>query len=536
MKCENPVTAKLLIDLHQSTHSFNVITMPYVQAAISTPLMDDSPYFSPRKRRSQQILGNMEQLMSELYRKAWDHEWNHVASILSMYPEEASYVHEDGTTALHLAIMSRTGYVINDEIVQRKAPLALIEQLLQAYPAAATTVCRTNTYSPLAYACLVVAKNCDLVDEECMVRLLIKYSPECTKVTTSGSLSALDIHIVSYSQKHQDVVEEDPLSGRTNTGVLRTLLEHDPSLARVRISRDKVSGAVELLYRSNANAFLEVVSLDEIKKKRKNNSKRNLQESKAIISEITKWWVWRWVILLLKYGTLPHKKRGARFFALQAAAGLVGCPLPVLTLAMTAFPDQVQQADEMYGDDGNLPLHEVCAWPCEYDCTSTDPVISSRKGMAIAGLLLEFPEAAHTRNRHLQTPLELAVSSGTTWDIGVRKICRAYQEAVCVQSQRTGLFPFMTAAVAAGEISRHQQPLPSSKRSLMTHLKNLAKQDLQSVRTIYGLLRANPLVLINCFLSDTRDEDKLTGFSPQTKELWASTNFGDSQHGSWTQF
>jgi hypothetical protein len=511
--------------------------MPHVKAAISTPLMDDSPYFSPRKRRSSpQMLGNMEKTMTDLYRKAWEHQWESVASILSKYPEEARCIHEDGTTALHLAIMSRTGYVINEDVVQRKASLGLVEELLKAYPEAATTVCSTNTYSPLAYACLVVAKDCDLVDEEAMVRLLLRYSPECTKVTTSGSLSALDIHIVSYSQKHQDIVEEDSLSGRTTTGVLRALLEHDPSLARVRISRDQVSGAVELLYRSNANAFLEVVSLDDIKNKRKPNGRRNSKESKAIISEITKWWVWKWVILLLKYGTLPHKKRGARFFALQAAAGLVGCPVPVLTLAMNAFPDQVRLVDEMYGDDGNLPLHEVCAWPCEYDCTSTDPVISSRKGMAIAGLLQEFPDAAQTSNRHLQTPLELAVSSGTTWDIGVRKLCRAFPEAVCIQSKRTELFPFMTAAVAAGEISSHQQPLPSSKRSLMTHIKNLAKQDLQSVRTIYGLLRANPLVLINCFFDGNNEEDKLTGFSPQTKELWASTNFGDSQHGSWTKF
>jgi hypothetical protein len=477
----------------------------------------------------------MEPVMTELFLRSREHQWESVKAILRKYPEEAAYVHSDGTTALHMAIMSRTGYVMNGEIEQRKAPLETIEELLKAFPDAAMQVCRTNTYSPLAYACFVVEKDCDLVDAEAIVRLLIKYCPECTKVTTSGSLSALDIHIVSYSQNHQDVVEENPYSGRTNTGVLRTLLEHDPSLARVRIARDKVSGAVELLYRSNANAFLEVVSLDDIKKKTKRRSTGDYDDSKAVISEVTKWWVWRWVILLLKYGTLPHKKRGARFYALQAAAGLVGCPLPVLTLAMHAFPNQIRQADEMYGDDGNLPLHEVCAWPCEYDCTSTDPVISSRKGTALAALLQVHPEAAKVSNRHLETPLELAVSTGTTWDIGVRKICRAYPDAVCLQSKRTGLYPFMTAAVASGEISRQQRPLPSSKRSLMTHLKNLAKQDLQSVRTIYGLLRANPFVLIDCFLDQGGDEEKRKGISPLMKELWDSTVFNDSQQ-EWTQF
>lgn len=507
-----------------------------IAAAISTPLLDDSPHVGKQMRigKTPQIFLKIEQVETELYRRACEHQWDHVATILKRYPSEARYVHSDGTTALHLAIMSRTGYVMHEQIEQCKAPLDLIEDLLIAYPEAAGKVCNTNTYSPLAYACLVVVKDCDLFDAECLVRLLIRYAPGCTKVSTSGSLSALDIHIVSYSQKHQDVVEEDPLTGRTNTGVLRTLLEHDPELAKVRISRDKVSGAIELLYRSNANAFLEVVSLDDIKRKKKH--KKSAEEKKAVISEITKWWVWRWVILLLKYGTLPHKKRGARFFALQAAAGLVGCPLPVLTLAMNAFPKQIRQADEMYGDDGNLPLHEVCAWPCEYDCTSTDPVISSRKGTAIAALLQEFPEAAQVANKHSQTPLELAVSTGTTWDFGVRKMCRAYPAAVRIQSKCTVLYPFMTAAVAAGEISRHQQPLPSSKRSIMTHLKNLAKQDLQSVRTIYGLLRANPKVLINCFQEQKGTDD---GFSASlTNVLWASTTFGDSNHSpsGWTQF
>ena len=511
-----------------------------VEAATSTPIFDDSPHHSHSSRRPCKVvppkqIKSIEKAMTDLYRRSRENNWESVASILSAHPEEARYVHSDGTTALHLAVMSRTGYVIDEEIQQRKASLDIVEGLLKAFPDASVTVCRTNTYSPLAYACLVIEKDCDLADAEALVRLLIKYCPRCTKVTTSGALSALDIHIVSYSQKHQDVIQEDPLSGRTNTGVLRTLLEHDPSLAKARLARDKVSGAIELLYRSNANAFLEVVSLDDIKKRSKGRSNGEPQDSKAVISEITKWWVWRWVILLLKYGTLPHKKRGARFFALQAAAGLVGCPLPVLILAMHAFPKQIRLVDEMYAEDGNLPLHEVCAWPCDHDCTSTDPVISSRKGMAIAALLQEYSEAAEASNCRGETPLELAVSTGTTWDIGVRKLCRAYPDAVCRRGKATGLYPFMTAAVSSGEIARKQRPMPSSKRSLMTHLKNLAKQDLQSVRTIYGLLRANPLVLTNCFREEEDRDNQLKGFSPVTQELWASTNMIDDEQG-WTQF
>jgi hypothetical protein len=501
-----------------------------VEASIGLPVVDDSSYAlpSPRNKERQQssklVSIPENKKANELFFLSMNQAWEQASNILKKRPEEARYRHTDGTTSLHLAVMSRTEYVYRDGIRQCKAPLDFIEALLVAYPEAAMQVCLTNTYSPLAYACLVMKREPDLLDAEAIVRLLLKYCPKCSMVTTSGSLTALDVHIVSYSQKHQDVVGESPLSGRTSTGVLRTLLEHDPSLARVRIVKDTVNGAVELLYRSNANAFLEVVSLDEIRQKKKLNSdSKDSQTNKVVITEVTKWWVWRWLILILKYGTMPYKKIGARFLTVQAAAGLIGCPIPALTLAMHVFPLQIRQVDEMYGDDGNLPLHTVCAWPCEYDCTSTDPVIPSRKGMAIVALLKEYPEASKVFNRYGETPLELAVSTGTTWDFGVRKLCRAYPEAVCIPSKRTGLYPFMTAAVARGIISRQQEPLPSSKRSLMSHVKNLARQDLQSVRTIYGILRANPFVLINCFLKE-EESKKCLQFSSSLQDLWASKN------------
>jgi hypothetical protein len=192
------------------------------------------------------------------------------------------------------------------------------------------------------------------------------------------------------------------------------------------------------------------------------------------------------------------------FSTRQAASGLVGCPLPILTLAMAAFPNQIKEKDEMHGSDGNLPLHEVCSWHCEQDTDSLDPVISSRKGMAIAALLQRYPNAAFACNNNDETPLDLAIATGTTWDGGVRKLVRAYPASASIKSSTTGLFPFMTAATVARSTVNSTLPLPSSKRSLMTHLKNMAKRDLQTVRTIYGLLRADPDVLI----ADDDDSDE----------------------------
>lgn len=163
----------------------------------------------------------------------------------------------------------------------------------------------------------------------------------------------------------------------------------------------------------------------------------------------------------------------------------------------------------MHGNDGNLPLHEVCSWPCEQDSASTDPVISSRKGMAISALLQRYPNAAFACNNNDETPLDLALATGTTWDGGVRKLVRAYPASVSIQNSTTGLFPFMTAAAVSQSTANNDLPLPSSKRSLMTHLKNVAKRDLQTVRTIYGLLRADPdVIIVDDDSDDDSDEDE----------------------------
>lgn len=171
---------------------------------------------------------------------------------------------------------------------------------------------------------------------------------------------------------------------------------------------------------------------------------------------------------------------------------------------MAAFPNQIKEKDEMHGSDGNLPLHEVCSWPCK-DAASADPVISSRKGMAISALLQRYPNAVYVTNNNRETPLDLAIATGTTWDGGVRKLVRAYPASASIRNATTGLFPFMTAATVASSTVNNSNnvPLPSTKRSLMTHLKNLAKRDLQTVRTIYGLLRADPDVMI----ADDDDSD-----------------------------
>ena len=227
---------------------------------------------------------------------------------------------------------------------------------------------------------------------------------------------------------------------------------------------------------------------------------------------------------------------------LKAACGLAGCPLPILTLAMTAFPNQIKEKDEMHGNVGNFPLHEVCSWPCEQDSASTDPVISSRKGMAISALRQRYPNAAFVSNNNGKTPLDLALATGTTWDGGVRKLVRAYPASVSIQNSTTGLFPFMTAAAVSHSLDNSNVPLPSTKRSLMTHLKNMAKKDLQRVRTIYGLLRTDPDVIIADNDEDSSGNDSTSSADEDDDESSGndSTSSGEEsvgrQSNGWAKF
>mmetsp|Transcript_1962 Transcript_1962/g.3453 ORF Transcript_1962/g.3453 Transcript_1962/m.3453 type:complete len:541 (-) Transcript_1962:360-1982(-) len=520
---------------------------------VGPPPYEESPHISPRYRRRQKgLVVSTDSLkraeIPALYRAANELQWESVETTSHTHPEQASYIHEeDGTTALHIAIMSRTGYLLrrdqNQEegptrrelrVCHKMAPLQTIEALLQAHPEAAKVRCVINSYTPLAYACCVVSSDeCDLESVQAMVRLILRYCPTSSNVISTTGLSPVDVHIASYSRIMMGKVEEDEeLSGRTSTLVLRTLLEHDQTHGEDRFSGHRVGGPVEVLYQTNKSAFQEAVAADDIKKTMNRDEQdifaADFDRGDSVRTQISSWWVWRWIVLVLKYGSLKSKKKGARFRALHAACGLSGCPMPVITLAMNAFPDQVGMPDEANGDCGNLPLHHVCAWPCEIDCSSMDPIVSSRKGMAIAALLEDFRDAARAKNSRGQLPLHLAVASGTTWDFGVRKLVRAFPDALLAPSPTSRLFPFMMAASVAAKTEQQDKKedlLPkTSKRSLMTHMRNLAKKDLQSIRTIYGLLRANPRVLSQCFLEpeDLCWNNELSNSLNDSSSLWAS--------------
>ena len=196
-----------------------------------------------------------------LYQAALIRRWNVVASRAQSHPEEAKYADpSDGLTALHLAVISRTtptdvsyrrggktsarlrdssgAEVAGTRRIKVPAPMNTVRALLMANPDATTVRCKSHGYTPLAYAChvpppdkeaqmaedagdagtvytgytgftagtratvyqCVFRDSYGILDEcEKLVRLILTYRPDSASVLSNDGLSALDLHIMSYS-------------------------------------------------------------------------------------------------------------------------------------------------------------------------------------------------------------------------------------------------------------------------------------------------------------------------------------------------
>eukprot|EP00934_Nitzschia_sp_Nitz4_P002030 Nitzschia sp. Nitz4//scaffold44_size153857//87113//88831//NITZ4_002730-RA/size153857-processed-gene-0.104-mRNA-1//-1//CDS//3329552184//2030//frame0 len=459
------------------------------------------PFTSPHKRTS---AGNLNlsissvqsakdgNIVPSIYKFARKCQWTEFSKALAsdsgFHLGDIGFVYKkDGTTVLHMAVMSRTGYITAFKSCDKEfpmAPLEVIEELLQLDPEVANVKCTLNGYTPLTYACLVCNNHYDVEDAAKMVRLFLKYCPESVKMFTKEGLSPVDIHVVSYSHHHQAKEEESSL-GRTSASVLRTLLTHSPELANNRVHGDKVKGPLELLYKCNANVFSQAV-MEELNSEATDEgtvrSEFTIPERRQkVVDAVKKWWIWTWAIMILKYGSLKQKKRGSQFAAMHSACMQIACPAPILSLILFAFPRQIKQPILDKDDKGNLPLHAVCSWPGgPAEKAGVQTLLSTRKSQAISRVIDEFPQAVKSTNGQGETALELAAKSGTSWDGGVRRLVKAYPKALRIASEETGLYPFMTAATAADK--GNDTPV----------------RDAQCLRTIYGLLRANPRVLSQC--------------------------------------
>ncbi len=444
--------------------------------------------------------------ITRLYKYARQCNWEAVSCECKLYPRDAKCVEpSDGTTALHLAVMSRINPLLREGSIPdvEMAPLELIEQLVAACPEAAITRCSVKKYTPLIYACLVLGQDYDLHDGVAMVRSLLQHAPHSVYVFTDDGFSALDVHILSYSRFHRDKQDcEDD-----STLVMQALLEERPDLAEARSYKNRVRGPLELLYRSNLEHF-------------KDSSKvSDFSPLSALVDAPQEWWAWRWADVLLR-----QHNNSSEYKSLHAACGLTGCPLPILLIAAQSNPAQLK---EPVNELGNLPLHQVCMWICDSEMIAGDPFVLRRKTAAIESLLQLYPEAARIKNNMGETPLQLAIESKTPFHGGLEALIRAFGDALSIPRKLRavddeneqllsvdvyddnesvdsdwvdpvlaveGMYPFMVAAVVSFIPLSKRRPSFFLNQTEAQHQADLEKRELENLRTIYGLLRARPSV------------------------------------------
>ena len=463
--------------------------------------------------------------LSPVYQYARACQWDMVVEECDLNPRDAKCVNEvDGTTALHLAVMSRTNPAMRDGLIPGydPAPLEVIEVLLMAAPEAAITRCSSKRYTPLHYCCLVADKYYDMEDASRMIELIFKYAEHSPYVFTDDGFSALDVHILSYSRLHVDP-EEAPSGPKSSTGVLKTLLKRAYTLAEARTYRNKIRSPIELLYRSNMDQFKEAVE--------ENMADETMNVGSATVtsarSRFSDWWALKWTILILKYAdSATPDGEGRSFCALQAAARMPACPTPILSLLCQMYPKQIEDRDprdNLY----NLPLHHVCSWRCDKEIICGDPFVIRRKLQAIELLLDLYPDASRTTNNQGETPLQLAIESGTNWNGGLSLLVKSCPKALkfprklrsvadinhnvlsvslhnqALRSEReeedfiqalNGMYPFMIAAVFARipESRRRDPAFLYDGQTIEEHRMQIHKKELDSLTAVYGLLRTKP--------------------------------------------
>jgi hypothetical protein len=465
-----------------------------------------------------------------LYELAKQSQWEDVHQECLRNPWGAKFVgEEDGMTALHFAVMSRVNpYLRGDANAAERAPLSTIEALAKACPESASVRCADKKYTPLSYACLVTDDGYLMKDAAAIARTILEAAPYCALVLSEENYSCLDIHIISYSRIHKHKEEVVSSCGKSSVAVVRTLLELSPSLVLTRDYGQKVRGPIELLYRCNLKGF-KLASGEDVRR----NS--GVAECTSKGSNLCDWWAWKWTTMMLRtLATLDNQAErieDASFSVLHAAAQMVGCPVPIICLAIDAYPEQVKLRGEINGKL-NCPLHEVCSWVTDSTHIDGDATLKRRKAKSILALLEAFPKAARMTNNYGETPLQLAVETCTPWEGGLSKLVTTFPKALMLPRSLEalpddsplahammyhdddlgsvgsnenewveesivaveGMYPFQIAAVLSRVPPRrlHHQ---SWHQSGPIGSKQLENRDMSSLTTIFCLLRARPQAL-----------------------------------------
>ena len=205
----------------------------------------------------------------------------------------------------------------------------------------------------------------------------------------------------------------------------------------------------------------------------------------------------------------------SKFRLVHASVGLTGfgCPIEMIRLAISVYPNQVKEMDE----HGNLPLHIACIassfLPSDTSppgCSDEDSFISNLSNIScfsadkhppfdrvIRMLLRSYKAAAHIP--HAKTgklPLVLAIDTKKrSMDDGLRALIESYPAALETKYFEKNLYPHILSTVGKTK----QLKLPSVLRKNESRFRygkvESAPKDVIPV-ALYELLRAKPNLLL----------------------------------------
>ena len=150
------------------------------------------------------------------------------------------------------------------------------------------------------------------------------------------------------------------------------------------------------------------------------------------------------------------------------------CPPALFPLILRACRESLYKRDK----NGRTPLAVAC----------TDPIGNRYSDVQskIEFLLAEdeIGSLVWTADRNGRVPFFISLASGIYWDEGLRALFSMQTSLLSRRDPMSGLYPFMLAAIGA---EKRRKALRTT-----TWFEDDAGQDMQSLTTVYSLLRADP--------------------------------------------
>lgn len=393
---------------------------------------------------------------SDLLTLVQSYDWEGSLRRVVSHPKEASKVGVEGRTALHLAC-------------DHDAPAIVVHYILAANPSAALEV-GTSNMNPLHITCSSQHASVHIV-----------------RVLLSGSDK---VGITAMKDVDGDTCLHTGCRCGAPIEVLELLLRANPSVVHDR-DYEGLTPLLRLWVRYFVTLGDDVIN--------------SVTGPSDLVGDLRE--AWDKTTLLFRAAYHGHLDGSIDQFRILDAAASIDCPRFVVKLAATLHPEQLAQKNEF----GKTPLIIASKAPIykEHDLSDEGYYIedlihgdldennaarfeqksdqSDVQHPSVIEILLDANKSvAHVTDSNGRLPLNIAICAGKHWNEGIKSLLAANPDALMLPDIKTGLFPFMLAAIpTVFETSKNHD----------TDNKSTSTADTAMLHTIYELLRANPEVI-----------------------------------------